>query len=62
MKVYDVVFAKQDENNKTVWQRVGILIEKDKKFRLKLDMVPVGNNWDGWLNIFEKDNKKGDVK
>lgn len=56
MKVYDIVYA-QGNGEKTQWIRVGVLIEKDGKMRIKLDTVPVAG-WDGWLGVFEKAEKK----
>jgi len=63
MKIYDVVYAQQqngdkEKTQKTQWIRVGVLIEKeDGKMRIKLDSIPIGN-WDGWLNVFERQEKK----
>ena len=59
MKVYDIVYAQQSNENKekTQWIKVGVLLEKDGKMRIKLDSLPIGN-WDGWLNVFEKSEKK----
>ena len=57
MKIYDIVYAQQNgDKEKPQWLRVGILLEKDGKMRIKLDTIPVGN-WDGWLNVFEKAKK-----
>jgi hypothetical protein len=59
MKVYDIVYAQQSngDKEKTQWIRVGVLLEKDGKMRIKLDSIPIGN-WDGWLNVFEKEKKE----
>jgi len=63
MKIYDVVYAQQqngdkEKTQKTQWIRVGVLLEKeDGKMRIKLDAIPIGN-WDGWLNVFERQEKK----
>jgi hypothetical protein len=60
VKVYDIVYAQQSngDKEKTQWIRVGVLLEKeDGKMRIKLDTIPTGN-WDGWLNVFEKSEKK----
>lgn len=64
MKVYDLL-AKIDaeatvNGEKIKWQKVGILIEREKGgFSIKLDCIPISNSWDGWLTVKEK-NKKGD--
>jgi len=59
MKVYDIVYAQQSngDKEKTQWIKVGVLLEKDGKIRIKLDSIPIGN-WDGWLNVFEKEKKE----
>jgi hypothetical protein len=59
VKVYDIVYAQQSngDKEKTQWIRVGVLLEKDGKMRIKLDSIPIGN-WDGWLNVFERQEKK----
>lgn len=59
MKVYEIVYVQQNnEKEKTQWLKVGVLIEKDGKMRIKLDLIPAAR-WDGWLNVFEK---KAEVK
>jgi len=59
MKVYDIVYAQQSngDKEKKQWIKVGVLLEKDGKMRIKLDSIPIGN-WDGWLNVFEKEKKE----
>lgn len=42
---------------KVVWTRVGSLIEKDGKTKIKLDAIPV--NSDGWLHVFEDEKVHG---
>lgn len=64
MKVYDLI-AKVDstatENGeKAKWLRVGVLVEKDKKLSIKLDCIPLGTSWDGWLVVKEKEKKEKD--
>lgn len=58
MKIYDVCFARKDEkNNKTHWEKCGVLLVKDDgKMSINLNVIPV--NFDGWLNVFER--KGGD--
>lgn len=38
-------------NEKTRWQKCGILIEKDGRLSVKLEALPIG--FDGWLSCFE---------
>jgi hypothetical protein len=39
---------------KTRWIRCGVALETDKGIRLKLESLPVGVDWDGWLSVFEE--------
>lgn len=62
MKIYDLV-AKVDsevtENGeKAKWFRVGVLIEKDRKLSAKIDAIPIGTQWDGWLTVKERETKE----
>ncbi len=51
MKMYDLVAKIGDvatENGqKTRWARVGVMVEKEGKFNIKLDALPVGSDWNG---------------
>lgn len=44
-------YTDRDGNEKTRWQKCGILIEKDGKLSVKLEALPIG--FDGWLSCFE---------
>lgn len=44
-------YTDREGNEKTRWQKCGILIEKDGKLSIKLESLPVG--FDGWLSCFE---------
>lgn len=62
MKVFDLI-AKVDatatENGeKAKWLKVGVLIEKDKKLSVKIDAIPIGTQWDGWLAVKERETKE----
>lgn len=64
VKVYDLL-AKVDsvigeDGEKVKWQKVGILIEKDKGFSVKLDSLPISNVWDGWLVVKEREKNGKD--
>jgi hypothetical protein len=57
-KVYDLLWKKSEENGKAVWEKVGIMLEKDNgKRSLKLDLMPMGS-WDGWLVVSERKTKE----
>ncbi|MEW6215708.1 MAG: hypothetical protein AB1478_11005 [Nitrospirota bacterium] len=34
--------------------KVGVLIDKGRKLSLKLDLIPVSKDWDGWLVVSER--------
>lgn len=40
---------------KTAWKRCGTLFtdEDTGRMSIKLDMIPLGKNFDGWLSVFE---------
>ncbi len=61
MKIYDLLWKREEKSEdkkdgKTRWENVGVIIEKDGKLSVKLNVVPVGN-WDGWLNAVERKEK-----
>jgi hypothetical protein len=56
MKIYDLLWKRTDGNEKAgkvFWQKVGILMDKDGKLSVKIDLLPAGN-WDGWLTVSER--------
>ncbi len=57
MKLYDLIWKRaEDKEGKAWWEKVGVLIDKDGKLSMKLDLIPVGN-WDGWLVVSERKGK-----
>ena len=52
MKMYDLIWKKTEKDGKALWEKVGILIERDGKVSIKLDLIPV--NWDGWVIVAER--------
>lgn len=64
-KRYNVVFGEKygDVNDpKTAWKKCGTLFvdEEDGRMSIKLDMVPVGPAFKGWLSVFEpRDDQDG---
>lgn len=56
--IKSVVWAERQEGkDKARWHTVGIYIKHDDgKESIKLNTIPAGN-WDGWLSIFEKQEK-----
>jgi len=55
MKIYDLLWKKSNHEKagKVFWEKVGILMDKDGKFSVKMDLIPAGN-WDGWLTVSER--------
>jgi hypothetical protein len=47
-------FNESENNEKTRWERVRTLIDKGDKKSVKLDMLPVSKEWDGWLVVSER--------
>ena len=45
----------KDGEEKTSWTRCGILMQTDKGYRIKMDVVPIGG--EGWFSVFEDDSK-----
>ena len=43
-------YIKEGEE-KTSWTKCGVLMETDKGFRVKIDVVPLGG--DGWFAVFD---------
>ena len=63
MKIYDLLWRREEKSeekkdSKVQWENVGVLIENDGKRSVKLNLVPVGNSWDGWL-IAKEGKEKG---
>ena len=61
MILHDVIYKKgEQDDGKAIWMRCGIMIEKDNgKKSLKLDVVPAGSAWDGWLVVAERKQADG---
>lgn len=52
---YEVCVADKRQE-KTYWRKIGVVLQTDKGFSLKLEAVPVG--WDGWASLFEPKAKE----
>ena len=56
-KIYDCMVPngtyKKDGQEKTSWLRIGAILQKDDgKAVMKLDCVPVSNDFEGWVQLF----------
>jgi hypothetical protein len=49
-----LLWKKSETNGKARWERIGTLIDKGDKKSIKLDMLPVSKEWDGWLVVSER--------
>ena len=46
-----------DGREKTRWVTVGTaFIDDNRNVKLKLDSVPIGQDWNGWLNLYDFDD------
>ena len=58
-KIYDCVVATgkytgQDGQEKTRWMNVGAILQKDDGSAvLKLEAMPIGNDFEGWIQLFK---------
>lgn len=52
-------YTNKDGDEKTRWLTVGTLFQKeDGSFSAKIEALPCGPQWDGWLNFFEIEDRK----
>lgn len=59
MKIYDLLWKRaEDEGGKARWEKVGVLIDKEGKKSIKLDLMPVSKDWDGWLVVSERKDRE----
>lgn len=61
MKIYDVLFKRGEQQGRGIWIKCGIVLQKpDGRMSLKLDTVPISNEFDGWLVISERKQQGND--
>ena len=60
MTIYDLLWKRPDSKSEKVrWEKVGVFIDKDGKKSIKLDLMPVSKDWDGWLLVSERREREG---
>lgn len=59
LKYEAVAVVGKDKDGKPKYLRVGAVFESDKGLSLKLDCVPAGNEFNGWINFYTP-KPKGD--
>ena len=58
MAMFDILFPQKYENSqgeeKTSWHKIGkLFLSDDGKKSIKMDTMPVGAEWNGWLVVKE---------
>jgi len=57
-KIYDLLWKRsEDREGRARWEKIGVLIDKGAKLSIKLDLIPVSKDWDGWLVVSERKPK-----
>ena len=55
MVIYDILYKRGEHEGKASWLKCGVLLEKEGgKRSIKIDTVPVGPEWNGWLVVSER--------
>lgn len=53
---YDVCVGQKGKDDKTFWKKIGVVLQGDKGFSMKLEAIPTA--WDGWASLFEPKAKE----
>jgi len=56
-RIFNVVRPREGQDGKTYWDRHGVLVVDGDKISLKLESLPLADDWNGWFNVFEKDDQ-----
>lgn len=63
-KLYDAIavtgeYQDRDGNTRKRYQKCGVVFQTDRGLSLKLEALPVGGDWNGWLMLMEpRDNRE----
>lgn len=59
-KIMDIVSSREVAGReKKAWQKHGILVVGDDgRMSIKLESLPVGDGWNGWLSVFEQRDRQ----
>ena len=52
-------YKDKDDNEKKRYVNVGKVFESDKGLSLKLDALPLGKDWSGWIAFYEPKARDG---
>jgi hypothetical protein len=55
-QILNVMRAREGQDGKTYWDRVGVLVQDSDKCSIHLDVMPVGE-WNGWLQAFRREEE-----
>jgi hypothetical protein len=55
-QILNVMRAREGQDGKTYWDRVGVLVQDGDKCSIHLDVMPVGE-WNGWLQAFRREEE-----
>ena len=53
---YDVCVGQKGKDEKTYWKKIGVILQGDKGFSMKIEMIPTV--WDGCASLFEPREKE----
>jgi hypothetical protein len=48
----------KDGQEKTSWLNIGYILSDGQKTKIKLDSMPVGAEFDGWVQVFDLDEER----
>ena len=51
-------YTDSNGNEKTSWQTIGYVLDDGGKKKIKLDSMPLSNEWDGWVTIAPLDEER----
>ncbi len=59
VKFEAVAIVGKRKDDKPNYVRVGTVFETAKGLSLKLDSIPAGGEWNGWISLFEPKPREG---
>ena len=61
LKVKVREYTDKDGKTKGVYEKIGTMFSSphESRYTIKLDTIPVGNEWNGWVNVYPKDEGQG---
>jgi hypothetical protein len=59
LKYEAVAVVGETKDGKKQYQKIGAVFESDKGLSLKIDCIPVGGTWNGWVSFYATKPKDG---